>query len=283
MPPPPPVMIETLSSSRIALPLARPSAVRVALGPTRARGTMSRPTMREDVGPMATTRTPGPDRRGQRRRRGARRRARRARTRRWRPRAIAAGVSALMLSRYRFDRGTTDALLAADPELRRLRGDGARLHRPAARAARRGSGRPSAPTRPTASPRSISPASSARPRPPGRCSTPAPRSTPCRRNEMRVQPLHSAAAGRHIEVCRVLIAAGADVNATPAARLHAAPRGRPARRRSSWSSCSCRPARTRPRRDGRRATRPADLAEAAGHVGRRRARAPRGRRGSRRG
>ena len=29
----------------------------------------------------------------------------------------AAGVSALMLSRYRFDRATTDALLAADPEL----------------------------------------------------------------------------------------------------------------------------------------------------------------------
>jgi ankyrin repeat protein len=33
-------------------------------------------------------------------------------------------------------------------------------------------------------------------------------------NDMRVQPLHSAAAGRHHEVCRVLIAAGADVNAT---------------------------------------------------------------------
>ena len=31
-------------------------------------------------------------------------------------------------------------------------------------------------------------------------------------NEMHVQPLHSAAAGRHHEVCRLLIAAGADVN-----------------------------------------------------------------------
>ena len=30
---------------------------------------------------------------------------------------------------------------------------------------------------------------------------------------MPIQPLHSAAAGRHIEVCRVLVAAGADVNA----------------------------------------------------------------------
>ena len=29
-----------------------------------------------------------------------------------------------------------------------------------------------------------------------------------------MQPLHSAAAGRHLEVCRLLIAAGADVNAT---------------------------------------------------------------------
>ena len=28
------------------------------------------------------------------------------------------GVSVLMLSRYRFDRGTTDALLAADPDRR---------------------------------------------------------------------------------------------------------------------------------------------------------------------
>src|SRR3954464_10393834 len=32
-------------------------------------------------------------------------------------------------------------------------------------------------------------------------------------NDLQVQALHSAAAGRHIEVCRVLIAAGADVNA----------------------------------------------------------------------
>jgi ankyrin repeat protein len=32
-------------------------------------------------------------------------------------------------------------------------------------------------------------------------------------NQIRVQPLHSAAAGRHLEVCRLLLAAGADVNA----------------------------------------------------------------------
>jgi ankyrin repeat protein len=34
------------------------------------------------------------------------------------------------------------------------------------------------------------------------------------RNAFANQPLHAAAAGRHIEVCRVLLAAGADVNAT---------------------------------------------------------------------
>jgi ankyrin repeat protein len=34
------------------------------------------------------------------------------------------------------------------------------------------------------------------------------------RNPFANQPLHAAAAGRHVEVCRVLIAAGADVNAT---------------------------------------------------------------------
>jgi ankyrin repeat protein len=34
------------------------------------------------------------------------------------------------------------------------------------------------------------------------------------RNDFAVRPLHSALAGRHVEVCRVLVDAGADVNAT---------------------------------------------------------------------
>jgi ankyrin repeat protein len=38
------------------------------------------------------------------------------------------------------------------------------------------------------------------------------------RNHFNVEPLHSAAAGRHHEVCRILLAAGADVNATQQAR-----------------------------------------------------------------
>ena len=33
-------------------------------------------------------------------------------------------------------------------------------------------------------------------------------------NDFANQPLHAAAAGRHVEVCRVLLAAGADPNAT---------------------------------------------------------------------
>jgi ankyrin repeat protein len=123
------------------------------------------------------------------------------------------GVSALLLARYRFDRATTDALLAADPELDvfeaaalgyvdRLRErfldsaeavtafspDGfTALHLAAffgkaevARLLLEHGARVDVYTR----------------------------------NPFANQPLHAAAAGRHIEVCRVLLAAGADVNAT---------------------------------------------------------------------
>jgi len=123
------------------------------------------------------------------------------------------GVSALLLARYRFDRETTDALLAADPELDvfeaaalgyvdRLRErlldsadavaafspDGfTSLHLAAffgkaevARLLLENGAAVDAYTR----------------------------------NAFANQPLHAAAAGRHIEVCRVLLAAGADVNAT---------------------------------------------------------------------
>ena len=34
------------------------------------------------------------------------------------------------------------------------------------------------------------------------------------RNPLANLPLHAAAAGKHVEVCRILLAAGADVNAT---------------------------------------------------------------------
>lgn len=124
-----------------------------------------------------------------------------------------AGVSALLLARYRFDRETTDALLAADPELDvfeaaalgyvdRLRerllesadavaafsADGyTALHLAAffgkAEVARLLLEHGAAVDVYT-------------------------------RNPFANQPLHAAAAGRHMEVCRVLLAAGADVNAT---------------------------------------------------------------------
>lgn len=123
------------------------------------------------------------------------------------------GVSALMLARYRFDREVTDVLLAADPELdvfeaaalgyvdrlrERLLDDAAAtaafstdgftaLHFAAffgkAEAARllleHGA-----------------------------------RVDVYTRNPFANQPLHAAAAGRHLEACRILLAAGADVNAT---------------------------------------------------------------------
>jgi ankyrin repeat protein len=124
-----------------------------------------------------------------------------------------AGVSALMLSRYRFDRATTDALLAVDPDLDvfestalgyidRLR---ERLDEDRWRARAYSAdgftalhfagffGKPEAAKALLETGAEVNAYST---------------------NELVVQPLHSAAAGRHIEVCRVLIAAGADVNAT---------------------------------------------------------------------
>jgi ankyrin repeat protein len=125
----------------------------------------------------------------------------------------AAGVSVLMLARYRFDREVTDALLAADPELDvfesaalgyvdRLR---ERLMDDPAAAA------------------SLSPdgftalhfaaffgkTEAAKVLLEHGASVDV-----YTHNPFANQPLHAAAAGRHIEVCRVLLAAGADVNAT---------------------------------------------------------------------
>jgi ankyrin repeat protein len=125
----------------------------------------------------------------------------------------AAGVSVLMLARYRFDREVTDALLAADPELdvfeaaalgyvdrlrERLMDDpgAAASFSPDGFTALHFAaffGKPEAAKVLLEHDASVHVYT---------------------RNPFANQPLHAAAAGRHIEVCRVLLAAGADVNAT---------------------------------------------------------------------
>ena len=123
------------------------------------------------------------------------------------------GVSAIMLSRYRFARAVTDALLAADPDLDvfeatalgyvdRLR---ERLDEDPGRATAFSSdgftalhyagffGKADVAHILLESGAGVDVYT---------------------RNAFANQPLHAAAAGRHLEVCRILLAAGADVNAT---------------------------------------------------------------------
>jgi ankyrin repeat protein len=173
------------------------------------------------------------------------------------------GVSAIMLSRYRFDRDTTDALLAVDPDLdafeaatlgyidrlrERLTEDPARatafspdgftaLHLAAF------FGKVEAARTLIEAGADVGAVS---------------------RNEMRVQPLHSAAAGRHLELCRLLIAAGADVNArqrgdfTP---LHAAAQHGDVELVELLLSAGADPAQARDTGET-----PADTADGEGHV-----------------
>lgn len=123
------------------------------------------------------------------------------------------GVSAIMLSRYRFARAVTDALLAADPELDvfeatalgyidRLR---ARLEEEPVRATAFSSDGFTALHYAAffgkADVAHVLIESGAR-------------VDAYTQNAFANQPLHAAAAGRHLEVCRILLAAGADVNAT---------------------------------------------------------------------
>jgi len=174
-----------------------------------------------------------------------------------------AGVSALMLSRYRFDRATTDALLAVDPDLdifeatalgyidrlnERLEEDPSRSRDYSADGftALHFAG-------------FFGKAEAARTLIEAGAEVNA-YST----NELQVQPLHSASAGRHIEVCRVLIASGADVNATQRhgfMPLHAVAQHGDVELVELLLSAGANPSALTD--DG--AT-PADLADAAGHV-----------------
>lgn len=123
------------------------------------------------------------------------------------------GVSAVLLARYRLDRPMVDVLLAADPELDVFEAAAlGRLDR-----LKEGLG---------AAPDSVVAFS-----PDGftalhlaaffgnaeavRILLDAGASVDTyTRNAFANQPLHAAAAGRHIEICRMLVAAGADVNAS---------------------------------------------------------------------
>ena len=83
-------------------------------------------------------------------------------------------------------------------------------------------------------------------------------------NDFANQPLHAAAAGRHVEVCRLLLAAGADVEATQHGGfrpLHDAAHSGDVELVELFLSAGADPTASLP--DGRTA---ADLAEGEGHV-----------------
>jgi ankyrin repeat protein len=171
-------------------------------------------------------------------------------------------VSALLHARYRFDRPTLDALLAADPamdvfdaaalgHLDRLRH---RLEEDPDRASAFAAdgftalhlaaffGKPEAARELLAA--GASP-------------------TTYGTNAFANQPLHAAAAGRHIEVCRILLAAGAPVDATQHGGftpLHEAAQSGDVELVELFLSAGADP--RRPADDGRT---PAERAEAAGH------------------
>jgi ankyrin repeat protein len=173
------------------------------------------------------------------------------------------GVSAVLLARYRFDRPTLDALLAADPDLdvfeasavgrvdrvrasldddpesvHRLSPDGfTALHLAAF------FGKPEVARILLDAGASVDTYTT---------------------NDFANQPLHAAAAGRHVEVCRLLLAAGAGVNATQHGGytpLHEAAQHGDAEMVELFLSAGADP--TVAVADGGT---PADLADAAGHV-----------------
>jgi ankyrin repeat protein len=173
------------------------------------------------------------------------------------------GVSALMLSRYRHDRGTTDALLAADPDLDVFEATAVgyldRLRDVLT----------ADPTQATAFSADgftalhyagfFGKADAAR-----LLLEAGAEVNVYSRNGFNVQALHSAAAGPHVEVSRVLVAAGADVNARQQAGytpLHEAAQNGDTELVELFLSAGADATATKD--DGQT---PAETAEAAGHL-----------------
>ena len=172
------------------------------------------------------------------------------------------GVSAVLLARYRFDRPTMDVLLAADPDLDVFEGSAlGRIDRV----------RAALDDDPEAV-RAFSPdgftalhlaAFFGKTEVARRLVQAGAAVNVYSANDFHVQPLHSAAAGRHIEICRLLIAGGADVDArqrhgyTP---LHAAAQNGDVELLELLLSAGANPSIAKD--DGET---PAQTAEAAGH------------------
>jgi ankyrin repeat protein len=173
------------------------------------------------------------------------------------------GLSAVMLARYRFDRAVTDILLAADPDLDVFEAaalgyvDRARerlLEDPAAAEALSPDGFTALHLAAF-----FGKAEAAR-----LLLEHGARVDAYTRNPLANQPLHAAAAGKHVEVCRILLAAGADVNATQHGGftpLHEAAQHGDVEMSELFLSAEADPAALTDAGET-----PGDLAAAAGHV-----------------